>query len=144
VKIYVASKFENSPAVREAHAALRDDGHVITHDWTSENAEALAGKALEAYLQGCAEKDVEGVLTCDALLLLNHQLMAGGFAEFGMAIAANKFIVVIDGKHPLKPRCIFFHLVHVHHVADLEEARKVLLAHELFLHQGAEAADGTG
>jgi hypothetical protein len=138
VKIYCASKFENTKAVREAYLALRDDGHTITHDWTNENAEMLAGHALEAYLQGCAEKDVAGVLEADAFLLLNHQLMAGGFSEFGMAIAADKFIVVIDGKHPEKPRNIFFHLPHVHHAKDLDDARKILLAHELFLHHQAQ------
>lgn len=141
MRIYVASKFENTRAVRAAHAALRDDGHIISHDWTEENAESLAGQALEVFLQGCAEKDVEGVLSADAFLLLNHELMAGGFTEFGMAIAAEKFIVVLDGKHPDKPRNIFFHLAHVHHAKDLEEARKMLLAHELFLKQGAEVHD---
>lgn len=138
MKIYVGSKFENTKAVREAYLALRDDGHTITHDWTNENAEMLAGHALEAYLQGCAEKDVAGVLEADAMLLLNHQLMAGGFTEFGMAITADKFIVVIDGKHPEKPRNIFFHLPHVHHATSLEDARKILLAHELFLSHSTE------
>lgn len=141
MKGYVASKFENAEAVREAHKALRDDGHVITHDWTGEDAEGLEGEALEVYLQSCAEKDVEGVESGEFFLMLNHARIAGGNTEFGIAIAAKKFIVVIDGHHPEKPRNIFFHLPYVHHAKDLEEARKMLLAHELFLHQGAEVAD---
>jgi hypothetical protein len=141
VRIYVASKFENSGLVREAHAALREDGHTISHDWTTESADGLYGQALEVYLQGCAEKDVEGVLSADAFLLLNHVLMAGGFTEFGMAIVKEKFIVVIDGRHKDKPRNIFFHLAHVHHAADLEEARRMLIAHELYLKQGAEVSE---
>jgi len=139
VRIYVGTKFENTKAVHEAYLALRDDGHTITHDWTVENAEGLRGQALEVYLQGCAERDVDGVLSANAFLLLNHVGMAGGFTELGIAIAAEKFIVVIDGKHPDKPKNIFYHLPHVHHARDLEDARKMLLAHELFLKQEAEA-----
>lgn len=139
---YVASKFQNSKAVQEAHAALRDDGHVITHDWTGESADGLSGAALEVYLQGCAEKDVDGVETGEFFLLLNHELMAGGFTEFGIAIAKRVFIVVIDGHHPDKPRNIFFHLPYVHHAKDLGEARKMLLAHELFLKEQAEGQHG--
>lgn len=138
MRVYVASKFENTKAVREAQAALKDDGHIISHDWTFENAEALAGSALEAYLQGCAERDMEGVINADALLLINYTGCAGAYVELGMALASGRFVVVIDGHHPEKPRNIFFHLAHVHHAKDLEDARKILLAHELFLHQGAE------
>jgi hypothetical protein len=138
VKIYVASKFENSKSVKEAYLALRDDGHTITHDWTNESSEGMDGAALEAYLQGCADKDVEGVETADALLLLNHNLMAGGFTEFGIAIGAKKFIVVIDGRNPEKPRNIFFHLHYVHHARNLAEAREILKAHDLFLTQESD------
>jgi hypothetical protein len=141
LRIYVASKFENTLSVREAHKALKDDGHVITHDWTGESAEDLRGEAREVYLQECAEKDVRGVLSADAFLLLNHVNMAGGFTELGMAIANEDcFIVVIDGKHKDKPSNIFFHLPFVHHATNLEHARALLKAHDLFLTQQKEAA----
>lgn len=138
MNVYVASKFENVKPVQEAYVALKDDGHKVTHDWTGEDASQLDGKELEAYLQGCAERDMQGVLDADALLLINYTGCAGAYAEFGMALAADKYIVVIDGHHPDKPRNIFFHLATVHHAKDLEEARKMLLAYELYLHQGAE------
>ena len=134
MNIYVASKFENGKVVREAYAALQADGHTITHDWTVESAEGMTGEALHAYLQGCAEKDLEGVEKCDALLLINHANGCGMYTELGIALAHDKFIVVIDGKHP--PHNIFFNLAHVHHAKDLGDALKILAAHELFLREG--------
>jgi hypothetical protein len=133
MRIYVASKFQNTKAVKEAYEALKADGHVITHDWTNESAEGMTGQALEDYLVLCAKKDLRGVQDGDALLLLNHQLMAGGFTEFGMAVAYGKYIVVIDGHHPDKPRNIFFHLPNIVHAKDLTDARKILLAHDHYL-----------
>jgi hypothetical protein len=137
--IYVASKFENSKSVREAHAALREDGHTITHDWTSENATGKTGEELEYYLEDCARKDLHGVIEANGMLLLNHQLMAGGFSEFGMALMKRAIfgdgsilIVVIDGRHPEKPRNIFFHLSSfVHHARDLAHAREIFKAHDV-------------
>ena len=138
MRIYVASKFENTRAVRDVYEVLKEDGHVITHDWTGENADGLTGDAKEAYLQGCADKDVEGVLSADAFVLLNHVNMAGGFTELGMALAAGKFIVVLDGRHPQKPMNIFYHLPHVHHAKSVYDARQMLKAHALFMKQEAE------
>jgi hypothetical protein len=129
--VYVASKFENGKVVREAFAALQADGHTISHDWTVESAEGMSGEALHAYLQGCAEKDLEGVERADALLLINHANGCGMYTELGIALASNKFIVVIDGKKP--PHNIFFNLAHVHHAKDLDDAIKILAAHQQFL-----------
>lgn len=130
MRIYVASKFENTQAVREAHRVLKADGHEITHDWTSENAEGLKGKKRKAYMEKCAHADVVGVLSASGILVLNHERMAGGFTEFGMAIAAHWLtrsmcIVVIDGHTDGKPRNIFFHLPFVFHAKNLTEARKI-------------------
>jgi hypothetical protein len=135
VKIYVASKFENSKAVREAHRALEEDGHEITHDWTNENADGLEGEAKEEYLKKCASKDVVGVLSGQGILVLNHERMAGGFTEFGIAIGSHWLgrymcIVVIDGHHEEKPRNIFFHLPFIWHVRNLKEARMVFKQYE--------------
>jgi hypothetical protein len=131
--IYVASKFENKKAVREAYLALMADGHSITHDWTGEDAEGLEGEALETYMRGCAEKDVKGVEGGQGFLMLNHARIAGGNTEFGIAIATKKFIVVIDGHHPDKPRNIFFYLPMVHHARDLAEARILFNAQQMVL-----------
>lgn len=136
MRLYVASKFENTKAVREAYAALREDGHEITHDWTSENAEGLEGDVLEAYLSACAEKDATGVLTGQGLLLINHKRGCGMFSELGIAIAmhilgARICIVVIDAFAEGNPHNIFFHLPFVHLAKDITEARAIFRAHEM-------------
>jgi hypothetical protein len=140
MRIYVASKFENTKAVREAYAALQKDGHTITHDWTGENADGLHGEELELYLRGCAEKDVNGVTDGQGFLLLNHERVAGANTELGIAIAHKKFIVVIDGKHPDKPSNIFFHLPSVHHAKDIEQARTFFKIHQMLLDNLGSAA----
>jgi len=130
MRIYVASKFENTTAVREAYRLLREAGHEITHDWTNESAEGLTGQEREDYLVRAALADVKGVMGASGILVLNHQRMAGGFTEFGIAIGAhwggrNTCIVVIDGHHEEKPRNIFFHLPFVWHAKDMKEALKI-------------------
>jgi hypothetical protein len=131
--VYVASKFENTKAVREAYEALKKDNHTITHDWTGENADGLHGAALDLYLRECAERDVAGVANCQGLLLINHELGCGMFTELGIAIALKKFIVVLDGKHPNKPRNIFFNLPDVHHAQSLEQARTLFNVRQMWL-----------
>jgi hypothetical protein len=130
MRVYVASKFENGSEVRKAQQTLREDGHTITHDWTEENAEGFHGTALELYLRECARKDYDGVLACDAFVLLHYERGAGMFTELGLAIAWRRLVVVIDGKNPDKVHNIFFHLPDVVHVPSLEEARWVLKAKE--------------
>lgn len=125
MKVYVASKFENAKEVREAHAALKADGHEITHDWTWEDASEYHGDELIRYLQECAEKDRYGVESADAILLINYARCAGAFTELGLAIAYQKFIVVIDAHHPEKARNIFFYLPKVVHADDLAHARVI-------------------
>jgi superfamily I DNA and RNA helicase len=136
VKVYVASKFENTKAVREAYEALKQDGHTITHDWTGENADGLSGD----YLRSCAEKDVSGVAKGQGFLMLNHERIAGGNTELGIAIALKKFIVVIDGKHPDKPSNIFFNLPDVHHAANIAQARTLFNVHQMWLDEMGSAS----
>lgn len=133
MRIYVASKFENTKAVREAYKVLQKDGHIITHDWTGETADGLSGDALALYLRSCAEKDVEGVANGQGFLLLHHANVSGALTEMGIAIALKRFIVVIDGRHPDKPSNIFFHLPTVHHVRDIEQARILFNVHQMLL-----------
>jgi hypothetical protein len=140
MKIYCASKFENTKSVREAYAALQADGHTITHDWTGENADGLHGQALELYLRSCAEKDVRGVSHGQGFLLLHHERVSGALTELGIAIALKKFIVVIDGKHPDKPSNIFFHLPDVHHAQSLEQARTLFNVHQMWLDEMGSSA----
>jgi hypothetical protein len=126
MKIYVASKFENTKRVKELYSLLQVAGHEITHDWTGENAEGMTSKRRYDYLRSCAEKDFYGVLRADAIVLINHERGCGMFTELGIALASNKIVIVVDGFHDDKPLNIFFHLAQVKHVDDLEEVLDIL------------------
>lgn len=138
MRIYVATKFENSPAAREAYEALKADGHEISHDWTWENSAGLEGEVREVYITDNAEKDTSGVLTANGFLILNYEKIAGGNTEFGMAIAKKRLghkmcLVAIDAFHEDKPRNIFFHLYDVIHAKDLTEARAIFKQFQVLL-----------
>lgn len=112
MRVYVASKFENTLAVQVMHQVLREAGHEITHDWTVEDlaAENDVNLALE-----CAIDDVEGVENADAVVLLMHPNMKGAWVEVGIALARFIPIIIVGG-----PRfeCIFERLPSVAHVDD--------------------------
>lgn len=107
MKIYVAAKFEEAPRVQKLYKILRERGHEITHDWTTEDASKYSGADLAAYKAECAYNDYLGVKHCDLCLVLNHDKLYGGAAEMGMAIAWNKKIVVVG--ESIREN-IFFHL----------------------------------
>lgn len=89
MRVYVASKFENTEEVHRVMDALKAAGHTITHDWTHENPGNREGAEKTAFLVECATKDMEGVQTADALFLINHPNGKGMWTELGMAIAWN-------------------------------------------------------
>lgn len=135
MRLYVASKFENSGEVKKAIAALEKDGHIVTHDWTNEDATGKTGKELEDYLRFCADMDADGVVVGQGLLLLDHSpAPRGGYTELGIALCKKLLglrmcIVVVGTKYdgPF-PQNIFTLLVH--RVDTLEEAREIFKEEE--------------
>ena len=119
---YVASKYENKEEVRKAQRLLEESGHVITHDWTWEDDAGKKGEELRVYRSNCASKDYNGVASGDFIFLINFLHCAGAYTEFGIALACNKLIVVVDGHHPEKTHNIFFYLPGVNHFDTIEEA----------------------
>lgn len=107
MKIYVASKFENKPAVRTAMVLLQSAGHSITHDWTVHEDGERGGEELLAFFRLCAQQDFDGVVNADAILVLNHELGKGMFTEMGIAQALGKPVVVVDIS---RSNNIFFYL----------------------------------
>lgn len=90
MRIYVASKFENTAEVWKVMDALKAAGHTITHDWTHESVGERQGAELDLFLLDCAQKDMTGVETADALFVINHEKGKGMWTEMGMAIAWSK------------------------------------------------------
>lgn len=105
MNIYVAGKFEAKEEVRRVQNLLIDGGHTISSDWTQESTEGLEGEALQAYLAECAVKAVNGVLECDVMVLLTHELGKGMYTELGLAIAYGRVVYVVG-----RTRNIFYNL----------------------------------
>lgn len=118
MRVYVASKFENEQAVREAHRLLRERGHIITLDWTGKVATE------EEPLSHHAQADFGGVASAHALILLHHPNVCGAMTEMGIALALRKDVIVIDADRG--PANIFFSLPQVKHARDMRHALELL------------------
>jgi hypothetical protein len=103
MRLYVASKFENASAARDAMQQLTLAGHRITYDWTV--AEVSADRSTEN-LTAIAMDEVDGVFAAEALVLLHHDGMKGAWVEVGAALARAIPVVVVGGRL----ECIFEHL----------------------------------
>lgn len=119
MRIYVASKFEEGPFVKKVMESLESIGHTITHDWTGESDVGKEGDERKQFLMKCATQDLEGVLSCDLLLLLNHPHGKGMFTELGMALATRKPVIIVK---PNLATNIFFNLPECRSVDTVGEA----------------------
>jgi nucleoside 2-deoxyribosyltransferase len=119
MRIYIATRFTNLEEYRQAKDALESLGHVISHDWSGEKVGDRQGTELEEFLNGCAVKDMYGVVTADALLVINHADARGTLVEMGMAIAKEIPVFVA---FPERVSNIFTHLMGVESCADIDSA----------------------
>jgi hypothetical protein len=126
MRVYVATNFARATLARAVMTTLEQDGHVITHDWTGENAAGKSGDELARYLQRCAIQDFSGVRRCQVLVVLNHPQGRGMFVEVGIALALGKIVLVVG---PSMAECIFYAMaqcIHVETVADIAGALAAL------------------
>lgn len=101
MKVYIASRFENAPAVR-ALAARLPEGWTWAYDWTGHT---FADDPLKV-----AKEDAAGVARADAVIVL----LPGGpgtHTELGIALGTLKPLCVVGDaprKDPRWPRCPFY------------------------------------
>jgi nucleoside 2-deoxyribosyltransferase len=112
MKVYVASKWENKPRVKEIMTILREHGHTITYDWT----ECEVSNVEQAIL------DLRGVADADILVGVFEKDTAykGSLVELGAALALGKPVYIL-GDAPVIYDCIFFRHPHVRRVNDIWE-----------------------
>jgi hypothetical protein len=125
MKFYVASKYENAQAVREAITRLTNLGHVVTHDWTKSEAwDWNEPGATEKYAPICSIADVKGVMNANILIVLTHnyQMMIGAHVELGIGLAMGIPIYIV-GK---QPRNIFSFHPNITRVETFEEVIEIL------------------
>lgn len=107
MKIYVATSFQNIFEARAVMDLLKREGHTITHDWTQEQVNPDWPQAQQdAYLQRCGATDFDGVVSADALVLINHKASRDAMAEFGVALGLSKAVYVL---YPERRTSVFFH-----------------------------------
>lgn len=113
-KVYVGSSLLNATAVKSIQERFRAEGIEITYDWTT-HGKVESERELIAY--GHAE--MAGVLSCD-LFFMMHPARTGTHVELGLALAANKKIVLVnDLTVEQKP---FYYLPNVYRFTSVDEA----------------------
>jgi hypothetical protein len=107
VKIYVATAYANRPEAVALMQLLEGEGHQITFDWTSHALDPAWTAAQQYdYLQSAGAQDFEGVITADALVLINHVAARDAMAEFGAALGRDIPVFVL---YPERRTSVFFH-----------------------------------
>jgi nucleoside 2-deoxyribosyltransferase len=128
MKLYVASKVENAPAVRELMGILVYHGHSISFDWTqetfNENCELVKAQKHAALC-------LAGVLSCDCLVVLAEKdfQYSGTLVEMGMAIASEKPVVILGDRID---KCLFQFSKFVDRVATRYDLLMLLRATQKF------------
>lgn len=125
MRVYIATKFENTNQFNELKALIEAKGHWINHDWTNGTPiKSIPAEKLGDFLKDSACNDFMGVKKCHALIFIPVQEpMAGAWVEMGIALAEWKRVIVID--NGLK-NCIFFNLPGVLKARDFNHAVELL------------------
>ncbi|HEU4440156.1 MAG TPA: hypothetical protein VFT36_12955 [Methylomirabilota bacterium] len=104
MKVYVASKFERKPEVRDLMHAIRRVGHTVVGDWTTHTVEGEPPENMLAMLRAFAKEDRDAVEACDVFALIHDDNCRGGFVELGIALDYRRWpkepreVCVIGGK----------------------------------------------
>lgn len=128
--LYVATKAENYVEARRVMEMLKLDGHEITHDWTQQVQELGPGSvnASQEVMRACAMRDLAGVASCDAFVLIPYNGLCGALIEWGAALAQGKTCYVIGALTSDDWRyTIFQELYVVHHLPEGEDGYTELL-----------------
>jgi len=105
VKLYVASKFGNREAVRIVQRLLREAGHVVSYDWSSDDSEDVVGQSGcdeftipndRAVARQLAIRDFDGIVGADAVIFLPTEIGGRGcYVESGIALALEIPVIVV-------------------------------------------------
>lgn len=108
MKIYVAGAWCDRPRIREFMRRVRENGHIITLDWTrfEEPPDVQwPGNIGHRFYRHCALADLHAVASADLLVQITHPETRGSYVELGFALGRHRPAIVI-GPH--------WHLFHTH------------------------------
>jgi len=124
MKFYIGGMWNDKPHIQQCIAALRSMGHILTHDWTTYEADPTNK------LANCAVRDIDGVRQADVVIaIMNDSKYAyrGTFTELGCALALNKHIIIVCGHQDAYCRTnCFFHHPDIAHVDTFEQCISLL------------------
>jgi hypothetical protein len=81
---------------------LRDQGHLITYDWTVQVRQTGPDHERNAdpgYLLKCAQDDIYGVRVAQRVIALGHPNLCGTLIEIGVAVGAATPVLLV-GEFP--------------------------------------------
>lgn len=125
IRLYVACPWKQRNLARDTSATLEAKGYDITHKWWVFEGEKE--DTTKEFRQLCAKKDMDGVRTAHAMVLLDTQPSEGKAIEQGLALAYGIPIVAIG-----KPKGVFQYLPKYYWVWDIYKAMDVL---EILFHE---------
>lgn len=105
MKVYLAAPWVKREWVRIWAGSFEDRGIEITHKWWEMEGEFDDAPRMRA----CAEKDINGVLAADVLVLYDAAKSEGKAVEQGIALAFDKPIVAL-GTLGANSQNVFHHL----------------------------------
>jgi hypothetical protein len=130
--VYVAGKWAEKQAARDVMAHVRAAGYTITEDWTQH----ADGQKTADQLANDAMHDVTGVLAATAIIVLLTDASypyRGSFFEMGVAIGANKRVLVVANPNldAAFRKVAFFHLPEIEVFPSVEAAVSALAVNKI-------------
>ena len=121
IKVYIAAPWSNKSEAKTAKLTCEDLGLEVTSRWIElpDGVPVREQKDLKL-VESEAINDVQDVYRCDILVYLNIQKSEGKAAEFGMALAWGKPIIVVG------ERTMVFHYLPVPVVSNLNAAIELI------------------
>ena len=130
MRVYVAGRFGDAQRLSDLALRLETEyGCIITHNWMTYETVALASDR-SARSAECAEKDFNGVMSADLVFMVMDDLKyayRGTFTELGMALAANKQVIMVTNKDCACEQNVFWHMPSIIKRASIDEGIQVLL-----------------
>jgi len=130
--VYVAGRYSNVKLIRATQQAVRDIRLKISFDWTANYGEThnLPSAVQDSLLREAGKRDKRGVCKCDAVFAIMDEIdypYYGTLSETGMALALNKYIVIVTGENKEKVNANpFFRLDKVYAVKDIMDGLFIL------------------
>jgi len=100
MKIYLASRYQDHPLMREWEQKLNEYGHTVTSRWIKGGHEIIADASDDLQRKEFAKEDMQDIIRADAFICRSDPSFfrsgrGGRHVELGVAIAYRKLIILV-------------------------------------------------